>query len=133
MRYQFLNKTKTAAIEQARLEGRQPYSALIIYDQNIKSPVQLWSLDRLQIYHGWPVLKTEEYLSITNEQGSGVFTNAGVKAHYFIIPTDKVPLNPEGRLTQTAIAFEQNLIAGGIIPISLYNQRGEEIVKIYKF
>ncbi len=133
MRYQFLNNIKSVAIEKARLSGLQSYSALIIYDQNIKSPVHLWSLDRLQIYHGWPVLKTEEYLSALNENGNDWPIKSGIKTRYFIIPTDKVPFKTKGQLTQTAIAFEQKLIADGIVPVSIYNRRGEESIKIYKF
>lgn len=130
--YNFLEKIQNAALEKARRQQLQPYPALIIYDNNIQNVAQAWILDRLLIYHGWPVVKTGDYLKILKENGADYFNRSGLQIYYFIIPTDKVPLKQRA-LTMTGAEFEQNLIGLGFLPLKIYNKRGEEVFRIYKF
>lgn len=132
-RYQFLEKIKEEALKKAEQENKQPYPALIIYDSNIQSAAQLWSLDRLQIYHGWPVMKAEDFMDALDQFGIDYFNQAGIQNFYFITPTDKVPLKPADKLTILGPAFENDLLLRGIKPIFLYNRRSEEVFRVYKF
>lgn len=125
MRHQFLNDIQTGFLVKARKQGLESYSAIIIYDQNILNTPQLWFLDRLQIYHGWPVISTEMYSTLPNKNA---FEN-----RYFIIPTDKVPLKKETKLTIIGSLFEQKLLKDGITPTSIFNKRAEEAFRVYKF
>jgi predicted membrane-bound dolichyl-phosphate-mannose-protein mannosyltransferase len=124
--YQFIAELQNASAEKSARAGLERSSTLMIYDDNIHKAAQLWSLDRRQIYHGWPVLKTEDYLKIFAEKS--VFKN-----HYFIIPTSNIPWRSDGQISDVGLHFEQTLLARGITPITLYNKRGEEVFRIYKF
>jgi len=132
-KYQFLENVKNESLAKDRREGKDPYPALIIYDGNIANIPQLWILDRLQIYHGWPVLKTETYLEFLNEKGPGFFKDAGVSSHYFVAPGMTVPLKKEKSLTETGALFENELRLLGVSPLSIKSKRGEEVFRIYKF
>lgn len=125
-KYGFLDEMINNSIESAKTGGSQPYSALIIYDNNLKDAAKFWSLDRLQIYHGWPVVKTEGFLELQTFD---------LPAHttYFIIPAGKVPLKKPENLTTIGAQFEQKLLAKGIFPIAIKNQRDEVVFRIYKF
>lgn len=130
-KYQFLEKVQERGLAEALMRRFRPYPGLIIYDGNILNSAQLWYLDRLQIYHGWPVLKTEEYLKILQEKSDDYFKDIGA-IQYFIKPTDKLPARKRG-LTDTAALFEQALLRRGVFPTALYNQRSEEVFRIYVF
>ena len=122
--HRFITDLQNASVEKVKGSGSTPSAAIIVYNDNIHKAPQLWSLDRRQIYHGWPVLKTEDYLALPA---------AGFKNHYFIMPTDKLPWRTDGKFTDTGIRFEQTLSARGLVPTALYNNRGEEVFRIYKF
>lgn len=125
MRHQFLSDIQEKFLAKASKQKLQPYSAIFIYDQNILNTPQLWFLDRLQIYHGWPVVNTEAYSTLPNKNS---FENK-----YFIIPTDKVPLKKETKLTITGSLLEQKLLKDGIVPTGILNKRAEEVFRVYKF
>ncbi len=133
LRYQFLTEVQNKAIEKSQRQGLERYPALIIYDYNFRGSVQLWSLERLQIYHGWPVLRTEAYLGMLKENGNDFFEKAGIKINYFIRPTEKLPLKRADKLTIAGAEFEQQLLRQGIAPIILKNKREEEVFRVYKF
>lgn len=133
LRYKFLTDIQNKALEKSQQRGLERYPALIIYDYNFQGSAQLWSLERLQIYHGWPVLRTEAYLGMLKENGNDFFEKAGIKINYFIIPTDALPLKRADKLTIAGAQFEQQLLKQGVAPISLYNKKSEEIFRIYKF
>ncbi len=132
-KYQFLEEIKNRYLDKAKEKGLKPYPALIVYDGNVYNSPQLWVLDRLQIYHGWPVINAQAYFTFLEERGEGYFEKSGLKFQYFIMPTDKVPLKKAERLTKHGALIEQNLIAGGLEPIFILNRRGEAVFKIYKF
>ncbi len=125
-KYKFLDKIVDADIERADRRGDQPYSVIFIYDGNLQDAGKFWSFDRLQIYHGWPVIKTE---------GLAELQKFGLPPHvtYFITPTDKVLIKPGSRLTLDGPKFEQSLLKKGIAPSAINNQKGEPAFRVYKF
>jgi hypothetical protein len=132
IQYEFLEKIQLESFEKDLKAGKEEYPALIIYDGNVQMAAQLWVLDRLQIYHGWPVIKTETYFDFLEEKGFDYFYRSGFKNYYFIIPTNKVPLKSPVQLTNTGQKFEEQLRTQ-LEPISIKNQRGEEVFRVYKF
>ncbi len=125
-KYQFLDKLIDRDIEQQRGVGSQPYSALIIYDDNLQDSARFWSLDRLQIYHGWPVIKSEGFAELQKFELPPHTT-------YFIAPTDKVIVREEARLTADGQEFELSLLTKGLSPAYIMNQRNEPVFRVYKF
>ncbi len=132
-KYQFIARIQEKAFKSQDAKGLQEYPALIVYDNNVQSAAQLWVLDRLHIYHGWPIIKTETYLQFLKERGFDYFEKSGFTARYFIIPTDKVPKKAPPKLTGLGAAFEKELINNRISPLSIKNKRGEEAFRVYKF
>ncbi len=136
-RYKFIEKIQDASIKLARDLGWRPSHALLIYDGNISSPAQLWIFDRLQIYHGWPVMEAGEYLSLIREKREGYLAEAGLTSRYFITPTSNIPLKTEslgGRLTESGRLLEDLLNHQiGVAPSVIVNKRGETVFRIYKF
>ncbi|MDO8302144.1 MAG: hypothetical protein Q7T18_02785, partial [Sedimentisphaerales bacterium] len=127
-RYQFLEKIGADATEKARRAGAQPFPVLIIYDGNIVSSAQLWIFDRLQIYHGWPVMTAGEYLADLAQNGADYFRDVGISTTYFAAPTGYVPLKTEslgGALTNKGTQLEQLLAKKGVTPVLIQNLRGE--------
>jgi len=132
-KYRFLEDIKARAFESAQNNGFESYPALVIYDGNILNAPQLWILDRRQIYHGWPTVNAEDYFSILRENGNDYFQKVGLKFHYFVMPTNKVPLKSPEKLTDFGANLEQQLIAREIEPTILKNRRNEVVFQIYKF
>ena len=130
-KYKFLEELQEISLEQSRRVGKERYPAIIVYDANIFGAAQLWFLDRLQIYHGWPVLKTEEYLEILRTQGNDYFKKVGAII-YFIKPS-AVQLKDVQKRTMVGGEFEQQLLAEKIFPQSIYNKKREEAFRIYAF
>ncbi len=124
-KYAFISSFQSKSVEQAKASGLEPYSALIIYDNAIYNIPQLWILDRRQIYHGWPVVKAEDYLALPSKNF--------FKARYFIRPTINVPFKKLNEYSAAPDLIEQDLIAQEISPIVLKNKRSEGIFKVYKF
>ena len=98
----------------------------------MQTAAQLWVLDRLQIYHAWPVIKTETYISILKENGPDYFTKQGFKYFYFIRPSNNIAQKRD-KLTETGKLFEENLKAVGKTPIVIRNHRGDEAFRIYRY
>lgn len=133
MQYQFLNDLHEQAIKKAKQRKLQPYSALILYDGNVDSIPQLWALDRLNLYHAWPVIKIETFENIVRGKGEDYFQRIGFEHYYVIIPTENVPWKYDEYLTQFGNELEKQLMARGIEPLIIANQRGEPAFRIYKF
>src|SRR3989338_8526924 len=132
-RYKFIEALQAKTVALRKQKGAEPYPALIIYDGNMLNGPQIWYLDRLQIYHGWPVLKTEDYQSFLAQNGQDYFTKAGFNYFYFIAMTQNVPLKKPERLTETGGLFEKELLSRGYSSVFLYNKKGIEVFRIYKF
>ena len=132
MRYAFLESLHEKATSKALAKGLPRYSAVIVYDANINKMAQLWVLDRLNIYHGWPVVNTEQYIEYMIENGFDDIAGSGFEHYYFIRPKNVLLIKEEHR-TLTGLQFEKELVSRGIEPVSIYNDRGEEAFLIYKF
>ena len=133
LKYKFLEDARNRNLEQARRKKFIPYPAMIIYDGNVHNAAQAWYLDRLQIYHGWPVMKAQEYLDFLNKEGEDYFRRAGLENAYLIIPTEKLPLKRLDQLTNFGAVVEQELLKKGIYPLLLYNGSNEGVLRVYKF
>lgn len=132
--YTFLEDIHTAAIEQQQKEQNLPYGALVVYDKNILNVPQLWVLDRLQIYHAWPVIPVETYAETLRANGADYFKKAGIEKTYYIAPTDHVPTEPKAHLRSTlGFSFEQELRARNIAPLIIKNKRGDDVFRVYTF
>src|SRR3989344_3207605 len=123
LQYQFLEDIKNESIKKDQARGDQPYPALIVYDSNIQQAAQLWLLDRLQIYHGWPIIKAQDYFSLPQKQDLN---------YYFIFPTDKIPLKKPERLTAFGANLETELLYRGLVPEVIFNKRGDQVFRIYR-
>ncbi len=124
-KYQFLESQQKESLKKAREQEFQPYPILIVYDNLVANIPQLWILDRLQIYHGWPVIKAEDYLVLGNKNA---FTET-----YFIRPTANVPFKDLPHLSKAADTVELDLVARGSKPRILKNKRNEDVFKIYSW
>ena len=104
-----------------------------MYDKNINSIAQLWILDRLQIYHAWPIITADTYIKFLNEKGVAYFAKAGFKEIYFIFPTENIPWKKQPYLTNIGIKVEQSLTENNFEPYTiLENKRSEPVFRIYR-
>lgn len=129
MRYKFLDRMHDRAIERAQKQGLQPHSAIIVYDGNIQNIAQLWTFDRLNIYHAWPVVKTEQYADYLRENN----LQDNFKYHYFVRATDKTLMRKPENRTIVAARFEEELKRRGVIPKSILNARGDVVFLVYSY
>lgn len=120
LQYKFLEKLRDNAIAQGLADGLEPYPALLVYDGNFDKAAKLWVLDRLHIYHAWPIISLKTATDYLKENGPDFFEKTGFRNYYFILQTNVVPL-PEAR----------PLMRGEVIGIE--NPKGDVAFKIYKF
>jgi hypothetical protein len=131
-KYHFIEEIHKTALAKAERAGKKPYPALFVYDKNIQSIAQLWILDRLQIYHAWPIIAADTYIEFLQNKGSLYFSQAGFTEIYYIFPTDKVPWK-KTHLTDTGIKLEESLTKRGLTPYTiLENKRGDKTFRIYR-
>ncbi|PIT92337.1 MAG: hypothetical protein COU08_02915 [Candidatus Harrisonbacteria bacterium CG10_big_fil_rev_8_21_14_0_10_42_17] len=130
-RYQFISDLQDESVERARARGLEPFAALIVYDGSIFNTAQLWTLDRLQVYHGWPVLSLDTYDSFLANEGSDFFERSGFKSLYYIQPTDAVLHRGDVSQTEAGKRFEQMLLDQGSTPLLLSNLRGDIAFRVY--
>ncbi|MDP3999219.1 MAG: glycosyltransferase family 39 protein [bacterium] len=119
-RYKFLDDLRERALDRGLAEGLQPYPALIIYHGNFDLAAKLWVLDRLHIYHAWPVISLEAYYDYLQQNGFDYYERAGFKNVYFILQNNIVPAPESGALMRGEVT-------------GIKNPRGEEVFKIYQF
>lgn len=120
MKYSFIERAQDASIARGKRKGYVQYPALMVTHGNFDRGAKLWVLDRLQIYHGWPVVDLETYFDYLKERGADYYTRAGFQEYYFVVATNFVP-SPE---------FAP--LVRGIEPISIKNPRGDEAFQVYK-
>lgn len=121
VKYQFLEKLRDESIEKARRRGHNPYPALIVYEGDFDTAAKLWNLDRLQIYHGWPLKSYAEFAEALKNLGPDYFDKLGFREYYLVASGASVPL-PE---------FYEFVAGKSSVPI--LNKKGEEAFKIYRF
>ncbi|MDO8429932.1 MAG: glycosyltransferase family 39 protein [bacterium] len=120
LKYKFLEKLRDQALANGLQEDLETYPAIFIYDGNFDKAAKLWTLDRLHIYHGWPIISLKTYYDNLQKEGFDFYDRSGFKIRYFILQNNIVP-SPASKA----------LMRGN--PISIYNPRGDEAFKIYKF
>ncbi len=131
-KYHFIGEIHKKALAEAERAGKEPYPALFVYDKNIASIPQLWTLDRLQIYHAWPVIPADTYLTFLRDNGADYFERAGFKEIYYIFPTKNVPWK-KTNLTDIGMKLEEGLTKDGLKPYTtLENKRNDETFRIYR-
>ena len=133
-KYKFLATIQQQTLDEDNNHNLEKAPWLIVYDRNIESSAQLWNLDRVQVYHGWPIIPTETYVDFLQKEGSDYFAKAGIQKTYFIIPTGIMPLKKPQNLSIIGQAFEQQLKARGLTPTTIIkNKRGEAAFRVYEF
>ena len=131
--YHFITEIHKQSLAADERTGKKPYPALFVYDKNIQSIAQLWILDRLQIYHAWPIITADTYITFLNEKGADYFEKAGFTEIYYIFPTQNVPWKKPQYLTDVGMKLEQALIKSGLMPYTvLENKRSEPVFRIYR-
>lgn len=120
LRYKFLEKLRDEALEKGRRDGALLYPALFIFEGNFDRGARLWVLDRLHVYHAWPIISAETYFDYLRQNGSDYYDKAGFKNYYFILQTNIVPWDALKPLMKGT-------------PEIVHNKRGEEVFEIYKF
>lgn len=116
--YRFIEEMQDRSL--AQKNGFEPYPAMIVTYGNFDRGAKLWVLDRLHIYHGWPVINLDTYFDYLAKNGLDYYERVGFKYYYFILSSNIVPTSNFQTLVQ------------GIKPISILNPRGEEAFKIYR-
>lgn len=133
VKYHFIEIIHKEALAKAERDGKKPYPVLFVYDKNINSIAQLWIMDRLQVYHAWPIITAETYVEFLNEKGADYFKQAGFQEIYYIFPTEKIPWKKAPHLTDIGIKLEQQLTNGGLeLYTVLKNKRGDDVFRIYR-
>lgn len=122
LRYKFLSQLQEAALEENRRQNLDPHPILIVYDGNINTMGQLWIFGRREIYHAWPTINAEAYLNMPKKPAA--------ERIYFIMPTDKVLLK-KGRITNAGEIMERQLVSSGLVPLLIFNKRGEAAFRVY--
>ena len=120
-RYQFLDDLQDNALAKARAKGLEPYPALLVYYGNIDEGPKLWILEKLHIYHGWPIITFDTYGQFLQDEGPAYYKKSGFKNYYFIEAANSVA-PPEFRN-----------IVGEKEPLLIRNPRGDIVFKVYKF
>lgn len=120
LKYKFLEKLREKALDKGKERGLESYPALIVYYGNFDRGARLWVLDRLHIYHAWPIISLKIYYEYLQQNGFDYFDRVGFRHYYFILQTNIVS------------SSEVQALSRGTA-VSVYNPRGEEAFKIYKF
>lgn len=120
LQYRFLEKLRDKALKEGTDLALIPYPALFVYDGNFDKAAKLWGLNRLHIYHAWPVISLKTYYDYLLEKGFDFYDRSGFEEKYFIFQTNIAP-SPEARQLMRKP------------PIGIKNPRGEEVFQIYRF
>ena len=132
-KYHFVEKIHKEALAEAERAGKKPLTALFVYDKNINSIAQLWTLERLQLYHAWPIITIDTYVSFLGQKGNDYFQKSGFTEIYYIFPTEHVPWKKQKYLTNLGTKLEQALTKSGLQPYTeLKNKRGDTAFRIYR-
>lgn len=118
-KYKFLSEIRDKAVTRSIDSGAEPYSALFVYGGNFDKGGKLWTLDRLHIFHGWPIISVPVYYQMLEENGSDFFEKSGFEKLYFIFSKNKIPDDRDRALSE----------GGDKIPI--YDSRGREAFDVF--
>ncbi len=120
-RYQFLDDLQDNALKKVRAKGLEPYPALLVYYGNIDEGPKLWILEKLHIYHGWPIITFDTYGQFLRDEGQDYYKKSGFKNYYFIEAANSVA-PPEFR---SIVQDKKSAL--------IKNPRGDIVFKVYKF
>ena len=120
LQYQFLEQLRDKALVRGLEDGKERFPALVVVYGNFDKGGKLWALDRLHIYHAWPIINLATYYDYLREQGNDFYTRSGFKYFYFVIPVN------------TAATPEFNTLVSGIDPLTIKNPRGDTVFLVYK-
>ena len=119
MKYVFLEKTQGLFMSADKRKKYVLYPALIVTEANFDRGAKLWVLDRLQVYHGWPIIDLPTYFSFLEKNGSDYFSQAGFRNYYYVTSSNIVP-NPKFAA-----------LVEGLESVSITNPRGDTAFKVY--
>ena len=119
-RYSFIQNAQDESVKGGLQKGKSTFPALIVVYGNIDRGARLWILDRLHIYHGWPIISMETYQKHLRESGKNYYENSGFQNYYFIQSTNIVP--------------DQEFLSSveGLEIISIKNPRNDEVFRVYQ-
>lgn len=120
MKYGFLEKIRDEAIDRQERQNLEPLPALIVYAGNFDDAAKLWILDRLHIYHAWPIISEKTYRELRTAEGPAYFKNIGFTDVYFIESANYVS-GPE----------LQDLKRG--TPVTIENPAGAAAFQVFHF
>ncbi|MEK7066474.1 MAG: hypothetical protein AAB965_02825, partial [Patescibacteria group bacterium] len=119
LRHDFLGKIRDEAVTRAIDSGAEPYSVFFVWDGNFDEAGKLWTLDRLHIFHGWPIISMPQYLEMLKINGEDFFKISGFKKSYLILMNNKVPDDNDRALSDNAEK------------IIIRNPKGDEVFYLY--
>ncbi|MBI5139934.1 MAG: glycosyltransferase family 39 protein [Candidatus Vogelbacteria bacterium] len=120
LKYDFLSRIRDEAVTGAIDSGAEPYPALIVWGGNFDKAGKLWTLDRLHIFHGWPIMSVSTYFSMLEERGADFFKRGGFTKSYFIFINNKVP---DGN---------DRALSNGAEGVTIRNSNGDDVFYIYR-
>lgn len=132
-KYSFIERIHDTALRLANEQKLPQKKEIIIYDGNINSLAQLWVLDRWQIYHAWPVIRTESYSEYLAANRIQSIQNDGFEKHIFIMPADTLPQKRPEKKTGAGAAFVKELERQKNSMREIRNARGDIAFRIYEF
>lgn len=90
MRYQFLEQLRQRALDRGIAQHAEPYPALVVFDGEFNRAeriARIWTLDRLLIYHAWPVIDSGSYAAAIAQHGADYYRQIGFRQFYIVIKT----------------------------------------------
>ncbi len=117
--YRFLEDLRDRGVASVSAAGATSYPALIVRYGNFDPGGELWTLERLLIYHGWPVITFEDYLKNQKIGGGDYFKRPGAKV-YFVVTTNFVP--------EPSFA----MLVKNLSPVTITDARGVPAFRIYE-
>lgn len=132
MKYAFLTDIHERVIDEQSAKGLPQKSVVIVYDPDIHNLAQLWYLDRLNIYHAWPVLNIDQYAEYASLNKLN-FPEANFKEHIIIILGEGALSRRAESLNQSGEQMEAILQSRGIAPERILAPSGVEAFRVYRF
>ena len=131
-KYKFLDTLRLEALEEGKKKNLKLFPAVIVYDDTMNNLARLWTLDRLHVYHAWPVIRTATYYNFIENVDKEYFKKAGINIFYVIYPTDKVLLKGGSHETVHGRRLQEELTKKNAPLRTIKNKRGEVVFHVYQ-
>lgn len=131
--YQFLTELVQDHTSQATREGAEPYSLIMMYDQDFNFMANLWTFSRRLIYEGWPVMSDELFMQNAKDQYDAYYRAQGVEHFIYVTSAAESVLTPPSGRSYTGVALRKYLEKKGVKPVLIQNQRGDAAFWVYEF